>query len=418
VVFAAKLGRRAAFLRVATSLTLVGLGAEVDRLRQYYKRNDAMKPTSTGICYTVACIALAAGLGSSGALAGYIQTNLASDVPGLAAFTDANLINPWGISFLATSPAWIANQGSGTATLHTGTGSQLGLVVTTPPNPTGTVANGTTSFGLTPGGNPARFLFSTLDGRIAGWNPSVSATTAVTMVATPGAAYTGLAIGNIGGNGLLYAADFAGAKIDVFNATFGLTSLGGTFVDPGLPAGYAPYNIQNINGKLYVEYAAIDPITSKASQAANHGIVSVFDLDGSFLQRLITNANLNSPWGITLASANFGQFSNDLLVGNNGDGTIGAFDPISGTFLGLLRDGLGNPLTNPGLWALTFGNGASGLNRDGLFFTAGINNEANGLFGEIQLATPLPAALPLFATGLGILGLLGGRRKRKAIAAA
>ena len=306
-----------------------------------------LRHKSTGCAAASAILLL--GLHSAIA-ASYVQTDLASDIPGLAANTDPFMQNPWGMSFSPTSPIWMSDQGSGVATLHTGNWTQAALVVTIPgstnPGPTGTVFNGTTSFQL-PNGAPALFLFSTLSGQIAGWNSGTSAVT--TFSAPDGAVYTGLTSGVAsGGNNVLYAADLAGQKIDVFSSTFAKTAVSGTFTDPTLPSGYRPYNIQNVGGKLYIEYATIDPVTLLPSHAANQGIVSVFDLNGNFLQRLVTNANLDSPWGITLASSNFGQFSNDLLIGNNGDGTIGAFDPISGAFLGKLLDSLGNPLTDSG----------------------------------------------------------------------
>ena len=372
-----------------------------------------LRHKSTGCAAASATLLL--GLHSAIA-ASYVQTDLASDIPGLAANTDPSMLNPWGMSFSPTSPIWISDQGAGVATLQAGNGTQAALVVTIPGttgtgNPTGTVFNGTPSFQL-PNAMPALFLFSTLNGQIAGWN---SGTTAVaTFTANDGAMYTGLTSGAVGGNNFLYAADLAGQKIDVFNSTFSKTMLSGSFTDPNLPSGYRPYNIQNVGGKLYVEYATIDPVTHLVSHTANQGIVSVFDLNGNFLQRLVTNANLNSPWGITLASSNFGQFSNDLLIGNNGDGTIDAFDPITGAFLGKLLDSLGNPLINSGLWALAFRTGAPGFDPNALFFTAGINGEADGLFGAIQVAaTPLPGAFPLFGSVIAAFGALIWRRTRK-----
>jgi uncharacterized protein (TIGR03118 family) len=261
-------------------------------------------------------------------------------------------------------------------------------------------------------------MFSTLGGQIAAWNSSTTAVTQFT--ASDGARYTGLTSGTIGPNSFLYAADFHNQKIDAFNSSFAKTSLSGSFTDPsGVPSNYAPYNIQNIGNKLYVEYAKIDAVTHLASQAPNQGIVDVFDTAGNFLQRLATDLELDSPWGITLAPSNFGQFSNDLLVGNNGDGTIDAFDPFSGAFLGKLLDDLGNPLTNAGLWALAFRTGGPGFDPSTLYFTAGINGQLDGLFGGIQVAaTPLPATLPLFAGGLGLLGFIARRRRREGIAPA
>lgn len=330
----------------------------------------------------------------------YLQTNLASDIPGLAAHTDPNLVNPWGMSFSATSPFWVSDAGTSKSTLYNGTGTPQSLVVTTPPGPTGQVFNTTTTFELSPG-NPARFIFSGLTGTISAWNPTVSPTAAVTMFTAPDhAAYTGLASGTVGANSFLYAADFANRKIDVFNSSFTKTSLAGNFVDPTIPAGYSPYNVQNVGGLLYVEYAKVDTVTHRASEDLNQGAVDVFDKNGNFVRRLATDAHLSSPWGITMSSANFGMFSNDLLVGNFGDGTIDAFDPTTGAFLGQLLDASGNALSNDGLWALNFRAAGSGFDPNTLFFNAGIQDEAHGLFGTIQVV-PEPASVAI--VGLGLL---------------
>jgi uncharacterized protein (TIGR03118 family) len=201
----------------------------------------------------------------------FTQTNLASDVPGLAAFLDPNLQNPWGMAFSITSPFWISDQGTNVATLHQGTGAQVPLVVSTPPGPTGIVFNSSTSFVVSSGAQsgPAAFVFATLSGQIAWWNPAVPSPPTSTMAqtaftATDGAVYTGLAGANNGAGNFLYAADFRNAKIDVLNASFQKVTLSGSFTDPNLPAGYAPYNIQTLNGKLYVAYAKVDPATGKA----------------------------------------------------------------------------------------------------------------------------------------------------------
>jgi len=334
----------------------------------------------------------------------YFQTNLASDISGMAAHTDPNLINPWGMSFATSSPFWVSDQGTNLATLYNGTGTPQALVVTTPVGPTGQVFNGTTSFKLD-GTNSALFVFSSLSGTISGWNPAVSATAAVVkFTATDGAVYTGLASGPSN----LYAADFKNGKIDVFDANFAKVTLAGTFTDPGLPSGYVPYNIQNVGGSLYVEYAMVDPVTHRASLNANQGIVDKFDTNGNFQQRLATAANLSSPWGITQAPSNFGDFSNDLLVGNFGDGTISAFDPITGAFLGKLLGANGTPISNDRLWALNFRAAGSGFDPHALFFNAGINNEMDGLFGEIQVV-PEPSTIVLL--GLGFLTLAGRRHR-------
>jgi uncharacterized protein (TIGR03118 family) len=360
--------------------------------------------------------ALVTVCGANHALAApiYAQVNLASDIPGMAAFTDPNLKNPWGMAFTATSPFWLSDQGASVSTLYNGAGQPQALVVgipktsppTPPQGPTGQVANASTDFQLTPG-NPARFIFATLAGTIAGWNPAVNANTAVTeFTATDHATYTGLANATAAGNNLLYAADFANRKIDVFNASFQKTSVAGTFTDPGgIPANYSPYNVQNVGGKLYVEYAKVDPITHRASEDLNQGIVNVFDTSGNFLQRLATDAHLSSPWGVTMAPAGFGGFGGDILVGNFGDGTISAFNPLTGAFLGALSDVQGNPISNDGLWAINFRAPGSGFDSNTLFFSAGINDEANGLFGAIQVV-PEPGTMLLvgFAGCLLALG--------------
>ena len=345
----------------------------------------------------------------------YAPTNLSSNVPGLANFTDPNLTNPWGLSFSPTSPFWSANQKSGTATLHFGDGSQAPtgspLIVTVPTSgPTGTVFNPTSA-----NFSGDRFLFSTLGGQIEGWSGGTTAAIRVDNSPT-GAVYTGLALS--GGN--IYAANFHSGTIDVFDGTglnYTQITLPGNFTDPNLPAGFAPFNVQTLNAQLFVTYAK-QGLNDQPDFGPGLGFVDIFNLStGALIQRLISQGPLDAPWGLALAPSNFGQFSNDLLVGNHGDGSIWAFDPITGLVIDQLKDADGNPIINPGLWALAFGNGGQGFNPDALYFTAGINGGIDGLFGEIQ-ATPLPAALPLFATGLGSLGLFGWRRKRKAAALA
>jgi uncharacterized protein (TIGR03118 family) len=337
----------------------------------------------------------------------YVQTNLTSDVSGLAANTDANLKNPWGMAFSATSPFWASDQGTSKATLYNGAGAPQALVVTTPPAPTGQVFNASSSFNL-PTGGKALFIFDSLSGRIAGWNGAQGTTAATMFTATDGAVFTGLAINNNGSGDFLYAADFANGRIDVLNANFALTTLPGTFTDPNLPAGFSPYNIQTVGGKLYVEYAKVDPVTHRPTTTANTGIVDVYDTNGNFLQRLATNTHLDSPWGITQAPASFGSFGGDILVGNFGDGTISAFDPLSGVFQGVLSDLSGSPIVNSGLWALNFRATGSGFDSNALFFNAGIHDEADGLFGEITPA-PEPSTLALLALGIGALAMFRRR---------
>jgi uncharacterized protein (TIGR03118 family) len=327
----------------------------------------------------------------------FTQTNLVSDVPGLAANTDPHLVNPWGLSFSATSPFWAANQGSGTSTLYDGAGNINALVVsipgaTTPPTgPTGTVFNSATGFLVN--GTPASFLFDTLNGTIAGWNGGTVATTEVT---TPGAVYTGLAQATSGGNSFLYAADSTG-QVRVFNSTYQPVTLAGNFTDPNAIAGFVPFNIQSVGTSLYVTYAQL----TMTGAPLPGGYVDVFNTDGTFSKRLTTGGALEAPWGITLAPSTFGSFANDVLVGNFGNGEINAYDPTTGAFVGTIDGANGLPIVNDFLWALDFRTGGANDNPNALYFTAGINGEQAGLFGDITVA-PEPAS-----TALGLLGLTG-----------
>lgn len=343
----------------------------------------------------------------------FAQTNLVSNVPGLATFTDPNLKNPWGMAFSGASPIWVADNDTNKATVYNGAGvPNASLIVTVPGFPTGTVFNsaGAGNFPSPSNGAASNFIFATLAGSIVAWNGANGATASI-VASTPNAVYTGLAIGNNGSGNFLYAANFASGHIDVFNSSFGSATVSGSFTDPNLPAGYAPYNVQNLGGKLYVQYAQPDPVTHESMEGAGLGIVDVFDTNGNLLQRLVSNGGaLNAPWGIAVAPAGFGEFGGDVLVGNFGDGKINAFDPGNGNWLGVLTDSSGNPIVNDGLWAIAFGN--SSANPNALYFNAGINDEADGLFGEIQ-AVPEPAAMALVA--LGFLGFAGIVRRRRSV---
>lgn len=352
------------------------------------------------------------------AAAGYVQSNLVSDIliPGMPAkFIDPNLKNPWGISHSATSPFWVSDNGTGVATIYNGAGTPQALVVTIPPpagsppgskgTPTGAVFN-TAGSGAFSGDV---FLLATEGGTIVGWQGSLG-TTAATRVdnSAAGTVYKGLAIGP----SFLYAANFHAGNVDVFDTNFAQIFIAGAFSDPNLPSGYAPFNVQNIGGNLFVTYAVASG--DEEVPGAGLGIVDRFDLNGNLLQRLISPGGaLNAPWGLALAPAGiFGEFSGDLLVGNFGDGTINAFDPTTGDFIAALTDKDGKTIVIDGLWGLIFGNGGNGGATDKLYFTAGLNGEADGLFGS--LAVPVPPALILF--GSGLIGLLTfSRVKRKGL---
>jgi uncharacterized protein (TIGR03118 family) len=339
----------------------------------------------------------------------FSQTNLVSDVPNLAANTDPNLKNPWGVAFSATSPFWTSDQGTGLATLYNAAGTPQALVVTipgsaTPPTgPTGMVFSNVAGSFLV-GATPATFIFDNLNGTIAGWNGGTTATVEHT---TAGAIYTGLAQATNGSGTFLYAANSApGGGINVFSSTWAPTSLTGSFFDPNLPAGLVPFNIQNIGGNLYVTYASLGP----GGTPMPGGVVDEYDANGNFIKRIASGGPLSAPWGIVLAPSSFGSFSNDLLIGNFGNGEILAYDATSDMFLGTLNGINGQPLVNDHLWALETRAGVNGFDPNAVYFSAGINNQADGLFGRIDAITPEPATI--FGTATGLIALTLSRVKR------
>jgi uncharacterized protein (TIGR03118 family) len=313
----------------------------------------------------------------------YKKRNLVSDIDGVARITDANLVNPWGLAFGPATPAWVADNGTDVSTLYSG-GVRKSIPVTLPlvvgiPGgaPTGVVFNATPGFKVN--GAAAHFIFDSEAGTITAWN---AGTQAVTEATTPGAIYKGLAIASKGGTTMLYAANFHAGTIDVFNDSFAPVTVPGGFVDPNLPAGFAPFNIQEIAGRLVVAYAQQDADAEDEVAGAGLGFVDVFDTSGHLLRRLVSQGALNAPWGLAVAPRHFGPFSGDLLVGNFGDGAINAYDPRTGAFRGTLQNKDGNQIKINGLWALRFGNGVIGTPQT-LLFTAGIGDEDHGLFGEI-----------------------------------
>jgi len=277
-------------------------------------------------------------------------------------------------------------------------------VVNVPGNPTGIVFNNSgggfmvTGAGSGGGGGgvyggmaaastsgSSAFMFAGLNGTISGWSPSADAVNAIVAVTNSanGASYTGLAIAANGAASFIYAADFHNARIDVFDSTFAPVTPAGGFKDAAVPAGYAPFNVQAIGGQLYVTYAMQDAAARFSVAGAGLGMVDVFDVNGNLVKQLIKGGSLNAPWGVAMAPGNFGQFSNDLLVGNFGDGWINAFDPTSGAFKGSLSTS-GTPIAISGLWGIAFGNGLNSQPTNTLFYAAGPNNGTNGLYGRID----------------------------------
>ena len=339
----------------------------------------------------------------------YTETPLTSNQASLAPTRDANLVNPWGLSRSSRGPWWVADNGTGLSTLYDGTGKAQSLVVTIPSSdpsiptgsPTGTVFNGDSSvFQIAPT-KAAAFLFATEDGTISGWNPSVNPTVAVVVVNhKQRSVYKGLTIANATVDGVvktyLYAADFRQGKVAVFDSTFKPVHLrparsgddeeeneARPFEDERIPDGYAPFNVQNIGGNIFVAFAKQDDAKHDEVQGTGKGYVDVFSPTGKLLLRLQHGAWFNAPWGLALASSDFGAYSHDILVGQFGSGMIAVFDPVTGKFKGMLNAANNQPIMIDGLWAIAFGNGASAGPANSLYFTAGIDKEQNGLFGTI-----------------------------------
>jgi len=340
------------------------------------------------------------------------QDALAEEGFAPAVTVDPDLINPWGVSLAPTSPFWVSNQGTNTSTLYTGEGEKVPLVVDIPQagpptGPTGQVFAGGSGLML-PNDSEGLFFFASLDGSISGWNPAAGTTAEVVVQPSAGAIYTGLALANMNGSSFLYAANNLTGAIDVFDSNYQPVALGpDAFAAGENPNGLAPFNVQQIDGLIYVTYAV--PGVEADEAPLGSGFVNVFTTDGSLVLH-IESDQFASPWGMALAPDGFGDFSEALLIGNFNDefGFINAFDPVTGDFLGRMLNVDGNPLIIPYLWALVFGNGVAS-DEDDLYFAAGIGDELHGLFGEIgAVSEPGTAGLMLLAMG----GLFAMRQRR------
>jgi uncharacterized protein (TIGR03118 family) len=348
----------------------------------------------------------------------FTQTNLVGDnAQGFpqGMVTDPNLINPWGVSFSPTSPFWVSDNGTGVATLfpvqdlngiNQPQANPLVVTIATPPgqmagsaSPTGQVFNtDTDDFTISKNGitQPSIFLFATEDGTISGWNPKVDPTNSILAVDNSnnpaegadgnGAVYKGLAIGKDGGPTLLFAANFRHGTVDVFDGSVGPDgkfNQVNSLTDPSIPAGYAPFNVQVLDGHLFVTYAKQDDAKHDDVAGQGNGFVDEFDLNGNLLHRVASHGQLDSPWGLAIAPSDFGKFAGDLLVGNFGDGTINAYDLKNDHFVGKLLGSDGKPITIGDLWALTPGNGHGAGDPGTIYFTAGVQDEKHGLFGSL-----------------------------------
>lgn len=368
---------------------------------------DRIRRKPLRLAHTVLALLLVGAVGcgddsdNGGMGQGFMQTDLVSNIAGQAPVTDAHLTNAWGLARTAAGPWWVADNHSGVSTVYDGNGTPFPvgspLIVTIPPPngsppgaqaaPTGMVVNSTSDFVVSQGGAsaPALFIFATEDGTISGWSQSVNMSEAVLVVddSEAEAIYKGLAIGSAAGSSRLYTTDFHGGTVDVYDGSFEEIESSSAFTDPNIPAGFAPFGIQNVNGKTYVTYAKQDEDKEDDVAGPGNGYVDVFETDGTFVRRFASQGQLNSPWGIVQAPASFGQFGGAILIGNFGDGHINAFDAVTAAFLGQLNRSGGGTVVIEGLWGLAFGNNASAGSADALFFTAGPNDEEDGLFGML-----------------------------------
>ena len=342
-------------------------------------------------------------------------TPLVSDnqIAHAAQITDAGLLNAWGLSYSPTSPFWVSSNGAGTSTLYsvdpiTQVTVKQGLTVAIPGagSVTGQLFNSKAGAGAF---NGDLFLFVSEDGTVSGWRGALG-TAAETLVSGSSAnVYKGTAFATTAGGNYLYAANFRSGAIDVNKGSAGNLDLTGTFTDPTLPSGFAPFNIQNLGGTLYVTYAQQDAAKTDEIAGAGLGFVDSFDLQGNFIARVASGGALDAPWGLAIAPSSFGALAGALLVGNFGDGRISAYDPSTHAFLGQLLGTDGQPLAIDGLWAIAPGNDGKGGSSARLYFTAGPDDESHGLFGVLT-AVPEPSIAWLLFAGLAAIGLRGRRR--------
>jgi uncharacterized protein (TIGR03118 family) len=357
-----------------------------------------MFSTVAGVILAFSTLAGTTNVQAQSSTNNYKQTNLVTDTPSVTpapAHVDANLVNPWGIAFFPGGPFWINDNNSGFSTLYDQTGMLQGTFTIPPPagstaaaTPTGIVAN-VSQTGFIVGGKPSLFIFDTEDGTISGWNGGATVILAVdNSMGGNGAVYKGLAMITNNGANFLLATNFRSGKVEVYDSNFKLTNLSGTFTDPNLPAGYAPFGIHVItaNGqtKIYVTYALQDTPRHDPVHAAGDGLVDIFDTNGNMIQTFVLQGDMhtNAPWGIVIPPAGFGAFGGDVLVGNFGDGVLNAYTP-AGTFIDSVKDASGNVITNLSLWDLVFGGGGAAGDANTLYLTAGGIAEMHGIFASL-----------------------------------
>lgn len=362
---------------------------------------------AAGVVVALVCTPLL----SAGAAPLFSTTVLVSDQSGTG-LQDTSLVNPWGISNSPSGAFRVSDNGPGVSTVYSvnpasDAATKQGLTVTIggAGSVTGQAYNDNAA-----AFNGDAFLFVNEDGTISGWRPALGSS-AEALALAPNAVYKGAAVATLNGSSYLYAANFASGAIDILKGNPAAPDLPASFIDPNLPAGYAPFNIVHLGNQLYVAYAEQGTNGTDEVAGAGLGFIDAFNLDGSLSARIATGGNLNAPWGLALAPSSWGALAGKLLVGNAGDGRINAYDLQTSSYVGQLMDTASNALTIDGLWALTPGNGGDAGSTERIYFTAGPNGGAHGLLGVIA-PVPLPAGLPLFAAG--IAALLPWSRRRQA----
>jgi uncharacterized protein (TIGR03118 family) len=355
--------------------------------------------TTSNLAYRIlrssALFSSLAGCLSAAATNNYLVHNLVADQPGVADHTDPNLVNPWGNAWSATSPFWIGDNGTGLSTLYDGTGTPNATVVsitaaggkTTPGPVTGVIQNSVTTAFLVAPGRQSQFAFCSADGAITGWNSNVNAKQALILLdnSKNGAVYYGCAAATpTGGTPQMYVANFNSGKVEVYDQN--MAPIAASFVNPAIPAGYAPFNIAILGGQVWVAYAQQNAAKTGWVNGAGAGYVAAYDLTGNLVGPTISGGSLNAPWGMAIAPGSFGYFATALLVGNFGDGKINAYNAQTGNPVGALNDLNGNPISIDGLWWIGFGNNGSKIDPATLYFAAGPGNQKHGLLGSIQAA--------------------------------
>ncbi len=376
-----------------------------------YKIQAFVKKASAFILIELAAAGILLGISTTAIAQQYVRIDLTSDIPFHAVAADSKLVNAWGLAAGPTGPWWVADNGSGVSTLYSGEGFAMPafnpLAVNIPTSggvtmgtsaPTGIVYNGSSDFAIEPD-RPAQYIVVTEDGTISGWSPEVAGYNhnAVLMVDNSSdSVYTGAAIARRGGESFLYVANFRSGTVDVFDSSFHDIVLSqGAFTDPDIPDNFAPFNVQNINGDLYVAFAQRDIGNFNTITGAGLGYVDVFDPRGDLLMRLQPGSWMNTPWGMALAPDDFGEYSGQLLIGNSGSGTTAVFDPETGKFKGFLTDARGGRITIEGLKGLGFGNGSLAGSAKTLYFTAGIYGR-HGLFGSMTPGQASKEMAPIY----------------------